>query len=162
MTACFKFCLHVTYPYTSGRKFRPKFAISKSTQHIHHTSSTSPQNTMHSRSMLLQLILSLSLFQFASAFSTNLGQPTSGKVQSRSTNPLHSASLDENDARPNWIDLPSTPKAQDNIEKYDGIEIGIGRVAMVGFVGMFANEVVSGESFGQQIVDALMVASGTQ
>lgn len=81
-------------------------------------------------------------------------------AQSRKPNALRSASLDENDTRPKWIDLPSPSKTQDSIEKYDGIEIGVGRVAMVGFLGLFVKEVISGESFGQQIVDALLVASG--
>ena len=75
---------------------------------------------------------------------------------------MRSASLDENDTRPvpKWIDLPSPPRAQDIIDEYDGVEIAVGRVAMVGFVGLFAKEVISGESFGQQILGALMVASG--
>jgi hypothetical protein len=31
---------------------------------------------------------------------------------------------------------------------------------MVGFFGLVAGEVVSGESFGQQILDAVMLATG--
>ncbi|KAL3943025.1 MAG: hypothetical protein SGBAC_002884 [Bacillariaceae sp.] len=115
---------------------------------------------MQLRSMLLQILLSLAIFQVTSGFSINNGPTGSKMAQSRDPNALRSASLDENDARPKWIDLPSPSKTQDSVEKYDGIEIGVGRVAMVGFLGLFVKEVISGESFGQQIVDALLVASG--
>ena len=76
-------------------------------------------------------------------------------MQSRSATPLRSASVDENDSLPKWIDLPS-PRQEDNVEKYTGVELGIGRVAMVGFIGLFVNEVISGESFGQQIADLFL------
>ena len=79
---------------------------------------------------------------------------------SRSMMSLRSASLDENEARPKWMDLPNPSRTQDDVEKYDGVEIGIGRVAMVGFVGLFVNEVVSGESFGQQFICAWIHATG--
>ncbi|CAJ1966801.1 unnamed protein product [Cylindrotheca closterium] len=115
---------------------------------------------MQVRSLLLQLLLSLTMSQVTSGFSIS-NIPAGSKVaQAKTTTAMRSASLDENDVRPKWIDLPSPPKARNVIEESAGIEIAIGRVAMVGFVGLFAKEVISGESFGQQIVDAVMVASG--
>jgi hypothetical protein len=53
--------------------------------------------------------------------------------------------------RPRWTDLPRERKTQPELSGY---EIITGRLAMIGFCGLLAREVVSGESFGEQIVHA--------
>lgn len=95
----------------------------------------------------------LGAFHFVS-FSSAFSLPTT-KSRNQSI-VLNSASINDKDQSPRWIDRPR--ERVDN-EEYSKVEIGIGRIAMVGFVGLLAGEVVSGESFGQQILDALLVAS---
>jgi hypothetical protein len=60
--------------------------------------------------------------------------------------------IDPDSVGPKWTDLP---RKVDEIVDLDGLEIGVGRVAMVGFFGLLAVEVVSGHSFPQQIFETL-------
>ena len=60
---------------------------------------------------------------------------------------------------PRWTELPMRTRDLSPPE-LDGFEINTGRLAMVGFVGLLAREIVSGESFGQQFIDVLSTASG--
>ena len=53
--------------------------------------------------------------------------------------------------RPRWTDLPRERKTRPELSGY---EINTGRLAMIGFCGLLVREVVSGESFGEQIVHA--------
>lgn len=57
---------------------------------------------------------------------------------------------------PKWTDLP---RKGDEIAELDGVEIAVGRLAMVGFFGLLAGEVISGHSFSQQIFETLLSAS---
>jgi Chlorophyll A-B binding protein len=58
--------------------------------------------------------------------------------------------------RPRWTDLPRERNA---IAELSGFEIITGRLAMLGFCGLLAREVVSGESFGEQIIHAFSTAT---
>ena len=54
----------------------------------------------------------------------------------------------------NWRQLPSKGPKEVPITKEDlSIEIIIGRVAMVGFIGLLVREIVSGEKFSEQFID---------
>eukprot|EP00980_Cylindrotheca_fusiformis_P004053 scaffold880_cov132-Cylindrotheca_fusiformis.AAC.49 len=108
--------------------------------------------------MRLQLLSTLALrvlcfTNIASAFTV----PSTSRRASNAGNPLFSASINDKDNSVRWIDRP---RERVDSEKYSNVEIGVGRVAMVGFVGLLTNEVISGQSFGQQIVDAVVVATG--
>lgn len=41
-----------------------------------------------------------------------------------------------------------------------GAEINTGRLAMIGFLGLLVKEVVSGQSFSEQIITAITTAPG--
>ena len=58
----------------------------------------------------------------------------------------------------NWTDLPRSRSSPTELS--NTIEIGIGRVAMVGFVGLFAGEIVSQQTFEQQIIAAVSLFGG--
>ena len=60
--------------------------------------------------------------------------------------------------KPRWTELPRVRQSQSELS---GFEINTGRVAMVGFLGLLAREISSGESFGQQLIHAVSVASGS-
>lgn len=60
--------------------------------------------------------------------------------------------------KPRWTELP---RARDNGPELSEFEINIGRLAMIGFFGLLAREITSGESFGQQFVEALSSVSLT-
>lgn len=59
--------------------------------------------------------------------------------------------------KPRWTELP---RARESRPELAGFEINTGRLAMVGFCGLLATEIVSGQSFGEQLVHAVSVASG--
>lgn len=55
---------------------------------------------------------------------------------------------------PTWTDLPS--KETDTLQKdLDEAEIGIGRIAMVGAIGILARELMTGESILEQFIDTV-------
>lgn len=118
---------------------------------------------MQLRSLAVFLLSALHLFNLSSAFSVPSSHSRSPRtvLQSASRTVLQSASINEKERSPKWIDRPR--ERVDN-EKYSNfnVEIGIGRVAMVGFFGLLAGEVISGESFSQQILSALLGATGHQ
>lgn len=64
--------------------------------------------------------------------------------------------IDPDSVGPKWTDLP---RKVDEIAELDGVEIGVGRLAMVGFFGLLAGEVISGHSFSQQIFETLLTVS---
>lgn len=94
---------------------------------------------------LISLLLALCLSSSALAFSV----PTK---QMQASTALKLSTMDENEILPEWTQLPRSRAKTPDLDK---MEIGIGRVAMVGFIGLLAREVISGESFGQQILEAL-------
>jgi hypothetical protein len=112
---------------------------------------------MQLKSLVVLLLSALRLFNLSSAFSVSSSHSRSPRTV------LQSASVNNNDKEksPRWIDSPRPRERVDN-EKYSNLEMGIGRVAMVGFIGLLANEVISGESFSQQILCALVRATGHQ
>jgi hypothetical protein len=56
----------------------------------------------------------------------------------------------------NWRQLPSKGPREITITKQDlSIEIIIGRIAMVGFIGLLVREIVSGEKFSEQVIDII-------
>jgi hypothetical protein len=69
--------------------------------------------------------------------------------------------IDPDSVGPKWTDLPRNdlPRKSDAIAELDGVEIGVGRLAMVGFFGLLAGEVISGHSFSQQILESLLTVS---
>lgn len=105
--------------------------------------------------MLVMLALCL-LFDASIAFSIR-------QIQSKSSVVLRASALDDKERRPDWKDVRpdwiDRPRERANFQDYSNIEIGIGRVAMVGFCGLLAVEVMSGRSFSQQILDAVMTVS---
>ncbi len=66
-------------------------------------------------------------------------------------------SLGVAEKKPRWTELP---RVREPRRELSGFEINTGRVAMVGFCGLLAREIMSGESFGQQLVHAVSVAAG--
>ena len=58
--------------------------------------------------------------------------------------------------KPAWTELP---RVRESKPDFSGVEINTGRLAMVGFIGLLGKEIVSGESFGDQIMDILSSAS---
>lgn len=102
--------------------------------------------------LLMRLVLALCLLFNASAFSIHPNQ-------SRNPFTLQVSALDEQDSTlPDWIDRP---RPRDDPQEYANVEIGIGRVAMIGFCGLLAGEIISGESFSQQILDALTISTSS-
>ena len=70
----------------------------------------------------------------------------------------HSATaLGVAERKPRWTELP---RAREPRPELAGFEINTGRLAMLGFCGLLAREIVSGESFGEQLVRAVSAASG--
>lgn len=59
--------------------------------------------------------------------------------------------------KPRWTELPRVRQSRPELS---GFEINIGRLAMIGFCGLLAKEVVSGQTFGEQVLQAIMGASG--
>jgi hypothetical protein len=53
---------------------------------------------------------------------------------------------------PNWTELPL--KREDELDLAP-VEIGLGRLAMLGFFGLLAVEMATGESFSEQILDVV-------
>jgi hypothetical protein len=88
----------------------------------------------------------------AKAFSVGSKQLTRGIHRPQASR------VDDEDKRPSWIDLPRARSG--DAPQLSGVEITTGRVAMMGFCGLLAVEIISGESFGQQILDAASVLSG--
>jgi hypothetical protein len=80
------------------------------------------------------------------------------RSQRRNIHLQRATRIDEQDSKPRWIELPT--RARGDVPQLARAEITTGRIAMVGFFGLVAGEVVSGESFGQQILDAVMLATG--
>jgi len=64
--------------------------------------------------------------------------------------------LETDKAGPKWIDLPRPRKSSSQLPN---LEINTGRLAMDGFFGLLAGEILKGESFGQQIVEAVTFVS---
>jgi hypothetical protein len=54
--------------------------------------------------------------------------------------------------RPKWIDLP---RQRVDDTQLSGVEIAVGRLAMVGFFGLLAGEVIADDSFLVQISKAI-------
>jgi hypothetical protein len=61
------------------------------------------------------------------------------------------------DVMPNWRQLPMR-KREEVSENLTGYEIHVGRLAMVGFIGLLVTEIVSGEGFAEQFQDAFIFA----
>lgn len=58
--------------------------------------------------------------------------------------------------KPRWTELP---RSRENRRELSGFEINTGRLAMVGFCGLLATEIVSGQSFGEQFLHAISSAT---
>jgi hypothetical protein len=106
--------------------------------------------TMAYQKTIICLLIGFSSVFNAAGFSVH-------STQRRQSAPLRVSRIDESKQQPKWIDLP---RARGDLSQLPNVEIKIGRVAMVGFLGLLAGEIISGESFGQQIVAAVMLAGG--
>jgi hypothetical protein len=56
--------------------------------------------------------------------------------------------------------MESNNKEEISKQGLSGFELSIGRLAMVGFVGLIVGEVVSGESFSEQFIEAFRYLLG--
>lgn len=70
--------------------------------------------------------------------------------------PLHASRVKE-EHQPRWIDLP---RPRTDFKELSNVEIYTGRLAMVGFFGLLAGEVISQQTFGQQILTAVSHVTG--
>ncbi|KAG7346273.1 chlorophyll A-B binding protein [Nitzschia inconspicua] len=79
--------------------------------------------------------------------------------------PLHMASGIE-DRPADWRQLPTKTSLLEKREmsksQLSGTEISIGRIAMLGFVGLLVGEILNGESFIQQFLDAFQFLIGAK
>lgn len=96
-------------------------------------------------------VLSLFVVSNASAFQI---KPNYGYQVSKLT---RTRVLGVTEKKPSWMDLP---RVRESRQELSGFEIYTGRLAMLGFCGLLAREIASGESFGQQLISAIAVASG--
>lgn len=78
-----------------------------------------------------------------------------GERQQKSCMKMASSGVEERtQITTNWRQLPSKGPKEVTITKQElSIEIIIGRIAMVGFIGLLVREIVSGEKFSEQFVD---------
>ena len=96
------------------------------------------------------------LLSFLLAVVSSFSVVPNNKRTTPSTVPRFASRIDPDSVGPKWADLP---RKDDEIAELDGVEIGIGRIAMVGFFGLLANEFISGHSFSQQIFESLLTIS---
>ena len=109
---------------------------------------------MTSRQFLRLLLAAIASTTFSHAFVAPNHRHAGVRRQAP---PLHMVT-EINDKPKDWRTLPNrdglssdttTPK-----EEMVGAEIYIGRIAMLGFVGLVVGEVLTGESFSQQFLEA--------
>jgi hypothetical protein len=98
------------------------------------------------------LILALSTFMVMVRCGAFQVPPSHHPLTRRSSD----TALGVSEQKPRWTDLPRERKT---IPELSGFEINTGRLAMLGFCGLFAREVVSGESFGEQIIHVFSTSS---
>ena len=98
--------------------------------------------------------------------SFSIHQPPSSQFARRVNSPSHSLNRlsatqvdsdhDSSSPLPNWTELPLKREAEVDLAP---VEIGLGRIAMLGFFGLLAVEVITGESFSEQIIDFVRLFS---
>ena len=111
--------------------------------------------TQFHRCTFCALLVMLVLAVNASAFQVQSNSVTSLSQRQRDQHPRTALHVAEQ--KPRWTELPRNRQAGPELA---GFEINTGRLAMVGFVGLLGREIVSGQSFGEQLVHAVTATSG--
>lgn len=124
--------------------------------HILHTSVSTSELHCNKMTTRKTFILYLALFFILSVMRDVSGFQTIG-ICGPKCGLQRSTVLGVAEKKPRWTELPRVRQSQAELS---GFEINTGRVAMVGFCGLLAREISSGESFGQQLFHVISVASG--
>lgn len=106
--------------------------------------SIKPYTTMNQFSTFRSCIL---LFLISGSYGFVVRPVPSAKVLKQSAEPVGDA--------PSWIDLPRPQKETAYRDTLPSIEIVVGRVAMVGALSLFFNELTTGASISEQVMNAI-------
>lgn len=110
-----------------------------------------------SRFSVLLLLICVSLlpsaFGFASS-SSSTRRPSFLPSTASTTTRLQQSSIPQEHGEPLWFELPKPYPSKKREQCAQVIEDVVGRVAMVGALGLMAGEIFTGESVAQQVSDA--------
>mmetsp|Transcript_39184 Transcript_39184/g.117807 ORF Transcript_39184/g.117807 Transcript_39184/m.117807 type:complete len:131 (-) Transcript_39184:268-660(-) len=108
--------------------------------------------------LLASVVLTASAFQIPPRVNQPPSLPTevtelrSSRALDEGENIMAQASVVPQRKDVSWVDLPKSAESSDE-DVLPSAEIIIGRIAMVGALGLFANEVISGKSVMEQFID---------
>ena len=139
----------------------------KTQSHCHKRASNHPRTPVHPNSLsnmkttrsfrrhsaVLLLASSALLVPSAESFSVRPNPSSRAPSHLGVNTHLETSATTTRDKSLSWIDLPSKSSRQQ--ERLDGLELIVGRVAIVGAAGIIIKELVTGESILDQCHDAL-------